>query len=55
MTFMLKSILAAVALSLVGGAALAADDGCCCKDKKMSCCDKKPAQPNAPAAPQHEY
>ncbi|MDO8324699.1 MAG: hypothetical protein Q7T23_17365 [Phenylobacterium sp.] len=54
MTTTLKSVLAAVALSLVGGAALAADD-CCCKDKKLSCCDKQSAQPNAPAAPQHEH
>jgi hypothetical protein len=59
MKTIVKSALAAVALTaLTGGAAFAAD--CCCKDKdgKMACCDKKAeAAPNAPApaAPQHQH
>ncbi len=56
MKTVIKSALAAVALSVLGaGAAIAAD--CCCKDMKcdMPCCDKKgePA-PNAPA-PEHQH
>ena len=61
MKTIVKSALAAVALTaLTAGAALAAD--CCCKDKdgKMACCDKKapapaaPQTPNAPEAP-HQH
>lgn len=55
-----KSVLAAVALTVLSaGAAFAAD--CCCKDKdvKMACCDKKPEAapaPDAPAPkPQHQH
>lgn len=58
MKTIVKSALAALALTaLTAGSALAAD--CCCKDKdgKMACCDKKAAAtPNAPAsAPQHQH
>jgi hypothetical protein len=58
MKTIVKSALAAVALTaLTAGAAFAAD--CCCKDKdgKMACCDKKgETAPNAPAgAPQHQH
>lgn len=59
MKTIVKSALAAVALTaLTAGAAFAAD--CCCKDKdgKMACCDKKAdTAPNAPApaAPQHQH
>lgn len=58
MTLMLKSALAAVALTaLTSGAAVAAD--CCCKDKdaKMACCDKKAdSAPNGQTpAPQHQH
>jgi hypothetical protein len=59
----LKSAALALTLSLVGGVALAADQmACCCKDRteKMACCDKMndkaaPAQPNAPAQPDHQH
>jgi hypothetical protein len=59
MKTIVKSALAAVALTaLTAGAASAAD--CCCKDKdgKMACCDKKAdaaSNAPAPAAPQHQH
>lgn len=62
MKTVVKSAIAAVALSVIStSAALAAQD-CCCKGKdgKMACCDKKapapaaPQTPNAPEAP-HQH
>ena len=50
---LLKSAGLALALSVLGTAALAADAmDCCCKDKdgKMSCCDKTQGEPE-PAPP----
>ena len=60
MKTVVKSAIAAVALSVLStSAALAAQD-CCCKDKdgKMACCDKKAdaaSNAPAPAAPQHQH
>lgn len=63
MTSLAKSVVFALALTFVGGAALAAEKCCCCKDgEKMECCDKmkdKAAAPKPgetkPAAPEHQH
>jgi hypothetical protein len=49
MTRFAKSAAFAIALSLVGGAALAADACKCCKEgEKMECCDKMKDKAAAP-------
>ncbi len=57
MNTMTKTLFAAVAFSLAGGAALAAEQGCCCKDKdkKMACCDDQKPQEPAKPAPEHQH
>lgn len=59
MNTLVKSALAALALSVMASGVAAAADECCCKDKdaKMACCDKKAeAAPNAPQAqPHHQH
>ena len=56
-----KSAAFALALSLIGGAALAAEACACCKDgAKMACCDKtKKDTPKTgeapPAPPEHKH
>lgn len=59
MKTLVKSAIAALALTVIAtGSALAAE-GCCCKDKdgKMACCEKKgESAANAPAgAQQHQH
>lgn len=56
MKTIVRSALAALALSVIGStAALAAECACCKEGEKMECCDKmKSSAPDAPA-PEHKH
>lgn len=55
MKVMVKSALAAVALTVLGaGMAFAAEACACCKGEKMECCDKMKSEKTAPAA-EHQH
>jgi len=48
--------LAAMAMTVVGTAALAAEACACCKEgEKMECCDKMKKAPGKPSAPEHQH
>lgn len=64
MTLTIKSIAAALAVTLLSAGAAAAAGDCCCKDKdgKMACCEKMKQDGAAPASeapkapePKHEH